>query len=628
MADELNLGATAEIVQQLVKNDEPRNNLIAKIDDAVNTVFEPDPAIKALPFVGDRHHAQTQIADARNTGVRTFAALLPKVEVQPLNDDPNEYERVDMAEQAMEWEFERMNRVGIKSIHEQIMEDAMSYHAVAFQTEYLPHKFKGKSTPRVKALLRERCFNWVRHPISTVHTWETDEGREAVAKVANYSAQDLILKFGKDNPGVMKILEKNQNKKPGELMNTPYTLVDWTDWENRAIWAIPGHNAKVVKSEYEFMNKRHEMPFIPWVVVNKGDPIWTAVLQSGMWENFQYTKLIEFAKAIELGTRSTYWIATPDGKLTNVWIDFSNPSNPIVTALDGTRIEGLPPIQIDPQLAKTGAELEQRISSSTVSQALSNLAQFSNATFSTVNQIVNMAIGQLSRAKNTAGDAEALGMLQGFEWIKFSKIPFTGYRTTSKDSKVEGGKGYQKGFQIVITHKDPPPADEVDKMDENEYKLLRRTVHFDLQSLYIKVNMQSNNAGDEQSRENVIINAVDKLNMSKKMAWDKMGWENFELAQAQRLEESMIEIELQAEAARSQMAVQMEGAQMQQQMQQQAEQQAMSQQAAQSDMSGGQQPTLQGADMRGGGLPAAGAAPNATREQVTGAARNGGQVQR
>jgi hypothetical protein len=62
--------------------------------------------------------------------------------------------------------------------------------------------------------------------------------------------------------------------------------------------------------------------------------------------------------------------------------------------------------------------------------------------------------------------------------------------------------------------------------------------------------------------------------------------------------------------------------------QKQAMQQQKSQQAQLNELGGGQQPTTQGVDMRAGGQPQALAAPQNTREQVSGFAQSGEQIQR
>lgn len=627
----------ADVVTQMLDDDRERDDLFEKIDEAVNADFTPDGATKKLPWVRNRHYGMTDIADARNTGVRTFATLMPTIEISPLTDDPMEHERTDLAEQAVSWEFERMNRIGRKGIHDQILEDAMSYHAIAFQTEYLPYRFKGmERNARMRAILRQKSFNWIRHHPKTVHARWSDDTLEAVAKVANYSMQALIDKFGEDNEGIVRMLNDHDSLTPASKLKTFYTLIDYTDWNDRAIWAVPagvleaGATTRVplsstlfvTQSQYVFMNEKHKLPFLPWVVVDKGNPIWETVLRSGTWDNLQYMNLIRFAKAIENSTRSTLVIKTPDGTLRNVWVDFSNPSNPTVTSLDGTVVENLAPAPIDPGLENMFQDASAKVASSTVSHVLRDVTRFSNAPFATVNQMVQLALGQLSRAKNAGADAEALGFLQFFEWIEHSGMPFNAYRPQGADSKVANMPYRPAGEQITIRPGKAPTAEEVQKMSEEEYRLLLRTVYFDLEALYLRVELQSNNTADEQSRLNVNINAVDKLGMSKEMAWERMGWKNFKLAREQAMGEVMEDSELQNELMRQNQQVL---DQIRQQVMTQV-QQEQAQAAKQSLMNGGSQPTTQGADMRAGAPPAAMANPGGTREQLTGQTASGGDV--
>ena len=642
--DKAKIGDVAELVTQMLSDDQPRMNLYQKIDDAVNCVFEPDAAVKALPWVQNRHYALTDLADARDTGVRTFATLMPRVEIAPLNDEQAEYERTDMAEQAWQWEIERMNRIGAKSIHEQIMEDAMSYHAVALQTEYLPYKFKGRGKDnRLKALMRSRCFNWIRHHPGTVHYRQSDYGLESVAKVHPYSIQTLIDNFGRDNEGVQKLLAKHANAKPAELLKTCYVLVDFMDWNRRVQFVVPHASTTVPSvigdSDIVFRNEEHGLPFIPWVIIDKGSPIWRAVLESGLWDNMQYMNLIRFAKAIEQSTKSNQLIRTPDGTLKNVWIDFQNPSNYMVAPLDGTVIDNLQPVPIDPQLEAIYQEMSAKNSSSTVSTVLRDASRFANTPFSSMNQMINLAMSQLSKAKNTAGDAEAAAIFQGFQWVSHSGIPFSAYRPTSKDSKKDDGAYNGRGGQIIIDPRKAPTEKEIDKMNPERRSIFEKTVYYDLDALYIKVELQSNNTTDEQTRLNVNINAIDKLGMSRQQAFERMGWDNYKLVSSQAAQEQLEQAELQKEiqlimlkVEEAKMQMQMQAQQAQMQMEQQAMQQQMQQeqsmQAQQNAMMSQQAPGMEGMDMRAGGNPAAMQAPQMTREQITGQAANGGQVQR
>lgn len=623
----------SEIVKQMVDDDKERDELYAKIDEAISCKFEPSEEVQELPWVKNRHYGMTNIADARNTGARTFSTLLPQIEISPLRDTDREYQRTENAEQIWTWEFERMNRVqSRRGFHDRVVENSVTYHACAFQTEYLPYKFKGEKDGRRKALLARKKFNWsIHHPGSVhSHTGEYDQ-LERVAKVVTMTAQELIDNFG-ESKGIAKLKEEHSDEKKADLMKVKYTLVDYMDWDRRVKWAYPGEG-KVAASDIVFMDEEHELPFLPWVIIDYGEPLWQSAIQSGLWENMQYVNMLIFAKAIEQSTRSTIVIKTADGTLQNVWIDFENPSNPIVIP-QGAEVTDLRPAPIDPQMSAIFQQMFNALSSSTVSQVLTNVGQYSDAPFSTVERIVQLALGQLSPAKKTAESAEAEGIYQGFQWIEHSRIPLVGYRIDVSDS-ASSENPKKKGEQIAIWPGKEPTAEEVENMDDKERSLYDRTVYFDLEQLYITVMLQANNVADEQTRLNLMINATDRLGMSKRDAWEKMGWKNYGLSEAHRLEEQLLdqEIQLQFEQRRSDIQVraqqQIQQAQMaaQQQMQEQQmqQEQQMALQNEQQQLNAGSQfASAQGQDFRSGGSAPAQSAPGEGRVQVTGNTDQGG----
>lgn len=599
----------AEIVRQMVDDDKGRDSLYEKIDEAINCKFTPSSEVQQLPWVKNRHYGMTNVADARNAGARTFSTLLPHIEISPNFDTDEEYQRTEMAEQVWEWEFERMNRVqSKKGFHDRIVESAVTYHAVAFQTEYLPFKFKGEKDQRIKALLARKNFSWPIHHPGTVHSQTNDYDQlQRVAKVIPMTAQELVDNFG-ESRGIAKLKAKHEKNDPADLMKEKYTLVDYMDWEKRVKWAYPSDSKHVSASDIVFMDEEHGLPFIPWVIIDYGDPLWESIIKSGLWENLQYVNMLIYAKAIEQSTRSTLVIKTPDGTLKQVWIDFENPSNPIVIP-QGSDITDLRPAPIDPQMSAIFQEMTAQVASSTVSQVLTNIGQYSDAPFSTVERIVQMALGQLSPAQKTAESGEEEGIYQGFQWIEHSNLPLIGYRQSTTDTR-------RRGEQIGIF-----PGDAKDTGNP-------RQVYFDLENLYINVKLQANNVADEQTRMNLMINAVDRLGMSKKDAWEKMGWKNYGLTESHRLDEMMLEQEVQLDFERQRTQIQTDAQMQMQQVQMQQEQAAMEQQMAmqneQNAMNAGSQFTgVQGQDMRSGGQPAAQVAPFETREQITGQTAQG-----
>lgn len=629
MEDKLRIEEVEEIAAQMEQDGKERRERYRKIDEAVACVFNPDANIAALPFVSGRKFALTDIADARNAGVRTFTSLLPDIRISPVMDNQGEYDRVDRMEQAWKWEMEKMNRPinGKKGIHDQIVEDAITYHAVALQTEYLPYKFKGRtSDPRIKSILSRKTFNWVRHHPGTVEAKYSDFGMESVLKKGDFTAQQLIDNFGRENEGIVKMLDDLKGKNKAELMKTKFTLYDYTDWNYRVQYITSGSS----KSRFELMNEKHGLPFIPWVVVDYGDPLWQAVIDSGHWNNLQHLKIIKFSKAVAMGMRSDLVVETPDGSLKGVWIDYQNPTNPIVIPA-GSNVRNLPANNLDPQFESEYQEARSDVSRSTVAKVLQDITPYINSPFSSLNAGITMALGQLSPARRVAEAAEAEAIFQGFQWIKHSRMPFYAFRRKGTDSKIEGGTPYMAGSHIMITHEEPPTQEQMQGMNEKESQLAAKKIYFDLDHLYINVELQSANVTDEQAKMNLYINAMREAGMSKKEVWERMNWDGFEMNQIQRGSEVLYDAELGKLAKLKDLEVQQiaQQAQMEQQaqMQQAQAQQMQTMQNATNDLNAASQfAGMEGVDMRGGGMAAAMGAPNETRETITGRTMGGNAV--
>ena len=163
-------------------------------------------------------------------------------------------------------------------------------------------------------------------------------------------------------------------------------------------------------------------------------------------------------------------------------------------------------------------------------------------------------------------------------------------------------------------------------MKPDALKIYNDSVYVTTEDLYINVKLQADNQADEQARLNLMINAVDKLDLSTQEAWERMGWGNYKINQNQKMQEVLDQTELQnvvysrTKEAQDQM---MQAAQQQlQQQQQEAMKQQKSQQTQTKEMNAGAtMSNLQGQDMRAGGQPAAAVAPMEGPQQITGEAQ-------
>lgn len=577
----------AAAVREAIANDKARDSIYDKIDEACASFFENPPELKALPWIGERKFPTTAPADAINAATRTFAARLPQIEIQPLSDDPKEYERTEQMEELIKWEFTRMNRIGARSPHWKIVESAMKYCAVALETVYLPYAYQdADKDARIKAILRSRNFQWNVHHPKNIHVRESESILESVANCYVMSAQELIDKFGHENEGVQEMLKTIDLEDPNALNATTFSYYDYTDWKCRAKWIANNEGAGYLNRDapvgIELMRKERTISFLPWVYVDNEEPLLRQMIEAGLWENVNILRTMQFSKAVDMAAHPEYWIQTPDGTLRGVSIDNSNPNQPLVTG-PGVQVNKLVPPQLDPQLSSMKAEAESEVFRTTVAQILASVEKYAGTqNFSVVNAMLNAAVAQLSLAQMAAERAETLALTQCFDWIDETEIPMVGFRPYTK------GDGKERGKEISIKKGD-----------------------FDLQYLYLNVKLNPATVMDRQTEINNAINAVERLGKSRKMAWDELGWENYELSEAQKTEEGLYEAHVQAKQKGIMMQPDLEAqAAMQQQQQGNPGEAPQSQFAAQ-----------QGVDPRSGGQPAA--QPGQGREQLNGRSASG-----
>lgn len=582
----------AGMAREAIKNDNSRDAIYQEIHEASKSIFETPEELKALPWIRDRKFVSTAPADALNAAIRTFAARMPKLEIQPLSEDPGEYERTESLEEAMMWEFKRMNYTGAKSPHWKIVEYAMKYCAVAIETSYLPwlHQDR-KDEPRIKELLRSRHFRWDVHDPSNVHVREVDGILEAVVNMCVKNVADLVAMFGQYNPGIQEILKEIDDKDPSAMYNTFYTLYDLTDWDARVKWVAPCGQLSINRDAPEgpeIMREERTVSFLPWVYVDNQEPLLKQMVEAGLWKNVNILRTMQFSKAVDMAAHPEYWIQTPDGTLRGVSIDNTNPNQPLVTG-PGMNVSKLAPPMLDPQLAQLLGTAEGEVFRTTVAQILASVEKYAGTqNFSVVNAMLNAAIAQLALSQMAAERAETMAIIQNFRWIDETEIPMVSFRENVK------GEYKKRGQELAI-----------------------KKGMFDPQYLYVKMTLSPSTISDKQSEINNAINKVERLGMSRKMAWDEIGIENFDLSQAQKSEEDLYMAFIQAKSKEIMMRPEMQA----QAAAMKAQQQAQAQQG--NPEAGGPQSQFSGQQgfPSGQGQPAT--MPGQGREQLTGQTQGG-----
>lgn len=593
----------AGMMKESYSNDKERMRMYSEIDKHIKGQWKPSSVLSALPWIQGHNFSSTQPADAVDAGARTFATLMPKIAVAPLADNPAEYERAEMFETALDWHMKRMNMWGKKTTHWQILESSMRYCSVAFETEYLPFVYKGREKDkRIKQLLNGSHFRWTVHHPSTVHPYFSKYGLESVCLAKPVSLQDVIKEYGEDNEGVQKVLMKQFNgKKPdaAKLMTAYFTLCKAVDWDETCVWLIPNsgmgqvNNSFDSKDEYVVLHEEHGLDFIPWVIADNEDPILKNAVNTGLLDNLNNLRLMSFAAAVALVASSQQWIATPDGTLRAVHIDNKNPTQPLVT--DQTvKVQPLEQQRPNDAIENKVQQASQELSSTTVAQILTDANRLAgNENFSTANMAFQIALGSLALARDVAERAEEQGFYQMFQWIDHAgDKPLVAYREKSKRfNEVE----MPQGQEIVI-----------------------KKGEFDTSALYIDVKLKEFSQMDEQAKWNLAITQVERMGMSRQVIAEELGVENYALHEQKRAVEDLTMARVQLMIQEKQMDLQN-----QKQMEAMQAQQAAMQPPPSQPQNGVQDMNadfglMQGADMRGGGLPAQPANPGENRVQIQG----------
>jgi len=420
------------------------------------------------------------------------------------------------------------------------------------------------------------------------------------------TAQDILEEFGEKNEGVKEMLSK-LDKNSSDPMTTSFSFYDLTDWDNRAIWIEENGGSEDVNDSpsngIKLRLEEHKLPFIPWVIVDNEDPILGNAIKAGTLDNENIVRTILFSKGIGSAAESKMNIQTPDGTLDGVSIDNENPLQPMVTR-PGVNVQELRGTPIDVQLSSLLQMFQSENAASMVTQVLSDAAALDSRNFSTANIKYKTAVQQLSLAKDCAARAGQLGVFQMFEWLDFAKDkPLIAFRDKSKTYM---GNPLPAGQELSVTSED-----------------------FDLEHLYIKVELQEDSILDAQAKWNVGVLQVDRFGLSRQVVAEELGVENYGLHEQKRAAEELVLAQVQAEAQRilgqAQAEVQAMMGQVQIELQKAMQPpQPQPQNAVQQMNTGGS--FAQGQDMRGGSMPAIQGAPGEGREQMNGEDAMGEQL--
>lgn len=568
-----------------------KDNLFDDIEEIAEASFElPSEISEAV--TGIRAVKSTDAADAVVAARKAIAGSKVNIEVIPsvpkIGDNGELAENIELA---LDYHLANTLRRGANNPIWDMADSSVKYGQVAFQVEYLPRKLKKESGPRKKAALRNGDFTFVVHKRG-VYADVSSEALERVVLKQAWKLGDVVSRYGEKlcRPLIKKVVGKDGDE-AYEMRNANITLYDYTDYEDRVIWAVIGSDGSPTDCDLEILREAHGLPFLNWVFRNIPDPLLKLLSLSGENDNYNILLSLQMYNATALSGAPRIATFTVDGE--GLDVDYSNIGGTI-DGKSGDRIQQLSPPMSDNSVENEIARRKSNIAQTTqISQSLTALDNFAKGTpFSTINALRETGIAGLSDITGILRRAMEDALYIMLEWIKFDKRSLTAIRTTTIDS-LEPTKN--AGAGVLVDMSELEPSD-----------------------LKIFVNLEPDTMTDKQGRMNLAQLAGTVLHLGHRKMWELAGVDGAEQSfkdwQDEQIEIARVMGLAEAEKAKPMMTLQM-------QMQQAQQAQQMQAQAQQAQFA-----AAQGVDSRFGGNPPARVNPQATREQVSGMTKGGQEV--
>jgi hypothetical protein len=562
-------------------------------------------------------------------GTKTFlASRLPIITATPMRYDEEAHSKMEYLETALDWHYACMNKRGKLPVQIQIVEDAVKYMAVAFQTEYMPFEAKrsnGKdplySAAEVREMRRLGDFRWLRHHPLNVYPVYGNDVLKKVLRVGVYSYYGLMQEYGEDVVKSAIADHFKETPSASDLRNTYASCFDVTDGKDRIVWFT--HNGSSTSLEtgadkpHEILRAERKVTFIPWVIENYGTPLMEGIVNSGIYDHLAVMDIIQYSGWLSIADEPGTIVNSPDKNNPDLVVDGDGPSA-IVYAGSQTSMQRLQKHQIDPQWMQLRGMLENQLRSSAKAEAVVNLANAVGgaAQVGTINMYQSTAIAQLADVINIAERAISSGLHQMVQWIYESKEPLLGYRRAEKDNTPFGRQGAQVYVDSAMNY-------------DQTIQTPQDMVYVDPMYTHVEVELQPTTVQDRQAILNQTL-LEQQVGISKSTSLEKLVQNpkiEIERSIQEAYETNFVKLDMMKDEAQAQAQIIIQQAQQQaQQIMQQAQQGGIppSQQTqAQQANAGAQYASTQGMDSRTGGNSPAQVVPNETRNTVNGTTDTG-----
>jgi len=603
--------------------------------------WDMDSRLAALTWI--RKEVSSDPHDAVRAGTRVFSSLKPSLKITPLKPDKINRDRTDELERGLMWELDLTFKRKGRPLAE-ILKQALLYDMICMQVSDVGNQAKvmksNKSSKRIKNAKRLGRFVVTMRNPQNVYADFSDLGLERVLYRTIQPLHEVTAFWGK---AADKLKKGRKNKHEHHDYVTVY---DYHDFDTRHVWGYLQGDDKTVTEVSDtgaitILKEDNKLDFLPWVIKTGGDeltPLLYSVHQANQWDDQNVLMTMVMSEAVSMFAGPRYKKKGP-GEVT---VDYGEPGR-IVDVPQGTELEEMVPPPMDANLLELMSQVRQAISKGTVPDVITTGAVPSGAAFATLDLQTRSGIKALTPYRDLAADAVAEIFRQMIYWLDFTgKSIFTYPVVTQRVGDIEDvGGEVPEEFAGQLDERIPAPMSvEISAND------------FDVEHLYIEVELKEDIAQDRLQRTSAAIMQHRDLKIPLELAYDGLGIEDagytmelWEQEQDLAQEREIERFKLQSEAQRVEQIknIKAEGmAQLQiqeqaQNIQQQAQEQALAQQEAQAqqqaleqqgqgvnDLFSSQQrasgPGFEAAQGPGfdpsrGGSPPALSFPDATREQ-------------
>lgn len=516
--------------KKAVTDDVPKTNMMRAMDRMWRGEWKLPTRMAEMKWI--RKITNTDPHNALRAGTRLLSSVEPLIKVNPIGDLVADREDMDKLERALLWHFKNAERRRRSSILRDLVLSALLYDEIIAQVVFLPHQikahdaFKGE-TKRLKAAERFGKFSIIVRNPKDVHVRYSDWMAEEVIFKQTYLAQNVVDFWGKEANKLKAAMKKKGNKEKRYV-----TVYDHSSQGERVIYAylqreMNEYHEPNQEDAIEILREENDIPFLPWIArvggttlydnpSHKRVPLLYAVHNTKEWENANVVETL-------LTSEATYYASSPrdmiEGPTDDVEIEYGEPGNRVYVP-PGHKYSRLQPPGIDQNLALISDRVMNRIGDSTLSRVLRTAEVVPGAAFQTMNLAIQTGAKALNPYKELAEQALAEVFVHMLYWVHYTKEEITAYPRSKRVRDPEEPTEVTNPDGSIFT------VEPEDIRDDKTDTVVIDEDSFDVDNIYIDVELTADVPTDRVSRINAAGMAVQTLDLSKTSGLEMAGVTN------------------------------------------------------------------------------------------------------